>query len=476
MACCTTSSSAAFPAEIILDCLEALVHHVCESDDFSQTYATLSSCAQVSRLWHAPAQKVLLTNIELVRRQQALSLFDTLRQNGRGDSVRNLVVGVGKPHSEQRMLDPPLLAELLTTCPNIRKLTVLHHDLPQLPSCLIPSLPHLTDVTIASCGWKSSPRIEVDFLRTLQSVRFLQLPCPEHNRPLPRDVESLSPSFQLFGISTQQYPGPTTNWALRNSSETLQCLTAAYIGDLALCARNHPNLRSLRILTRLAQSPTRSTDLPVVEGLGTFPQLERFEIRDLSVRPPFFRTLPPSIKYLRFWSTQLALELLELIREASGALPSNLRNLQTVIWDWHLPTGGTDDARIEKELNDVMEELRSAYTAVGVDVRLYQRKDGRRPSQAKDLEYEADLRASCYKWFGMRQIPLFDELPTKLPVRAFRDMHSLGLPLAAHFKSLSPFMDSTPGLWSPIFEDCLEGHGDWLERHLPALRQQTTTA
>ncbi|KAG8946353.1 hypothetical protein FRC04_011899 [Tulasnella sp. 424] len=471
---------ASFPAEIVLDCLEALVEQVCESNDFSQAYETLSSCAQVSRLWNAPAQRVLLSNVELVRRDHALSLFNTLQRQGRGSSVRNLVVGVGKAELGQHMLDASTLSQLLYMCPNVRKLTILHHDLPHLSTCLIPEMPHLTDVTIAASGWKSSPRIEVDFLQALPRIRFLQLPCPEFARAFPKDVETSAAPFQLFGLSVQQYPSPISEWALRNSNHTLQCLTVAYMGDLTRLAKDHPRLRSLRILTRVSWSAPSSSATATSEeekaGLGALPYLERLEIRDLSVKPPFLRTLPPSIQYLRFWSTDLARELTELLVERERTPESEYASgLKTVVWDWHCPRGGSEDARIALAMQNTLDGLRQACELAGIELRLYERKDGRRASQGKDMEYEVELRASCYRAFNLRPVPLFDsaaELSTKLPTRVVRDMHSLGLPLAAHFKSISPFMDSTPGLWSPIFEDCFEGHGDWLERHLPTLQKK----
>ncbi|KIO26421.1 hypothetical protein M407DRAFT_24270 [Tulasnella calospora MUT 4182] len=473
--CTSAPPPASFPAEIVLDCLEALVEQVCESNDFSQAYETLSSCAQVSRLWNAPAQRVLLSNVELVRRDHAMSLFNTLQRQGRGSSVRNLVVGVGKAELGQHMLDASTLSQLLYMCPNVRKLTLLHHDLPYISPCLIPEMPHLTDVTIAASGWKSSPRIEVDFLQALPRIRFLQLPCPEFARAFPKDIETLPAPFQLFGLSAQQYPTPISQWALQNSTNTLQCLTVAFLGDLPLLATKHPRLRSLRILTRLSSSSVSAAATSAL-NLGALPYLERLEIRDLSVKPPFLRTLPPSIQYLRIWSTDLARELAELLEERERTPESDFaRNLKTVVWDWYCPKGGSQDARLALEMRNMLNRLRQVCEEAGIELRLYERTDGRRASQGKDMEYEVELRASCYRAFNLRPVPLFDsaaELTTKLPTRVVRDMHGLGIPLAAHFKSVSPFMDSTPGLWSPIFEDCFEGHGDWLERHLPALQKK----
>lgn len=475
--CTSAPPPASFPAEIVLDCLEALVEQVCESNDFSQAYETLSSAAQVSRLWNAPAQRVLLSNVELVRRDHAMSLFNTLQRQGRGSSVRNLVVGVGKAELGQHMLDASTLSQLLYMCPNVRKLTVLHHDLPYISPCLIPEMPHLTDVTIAASGWKSSPRIEIDFLQALPRIRFLQLPCPEFARAFPKDVETSPAPFQLFGLSAQQYPSPISQWALQNSKHTLQCLTVAYLGDLPLLVENHPRLRSLRILTRLSSSS--SSAATSAANLSALPCLERLEIRDLSVKPPFLRTLPPSIQYLRIWSTDLARELTGLLedreRDPDGDLGRNLNNLKTVVWDWFCPKGGSQDSRIATEMRDTMNRLQQVCEEARIELRLYERTDGRRASKGKDMEYEVELRASCYRAFNLRPVPLFDsaaELTTKLPTRVVRDMHGLGIPLAAHFRSISPFMDSTPGLWSPIFEDCFEGHGDWLERHLPALQKK----
>lgn len=389
---------ASFPAEIVLDCLEALVEQVCESNDFSQAYETLSSCAQVSRLWNAPAQRVLLSNVELVRRDHAMSLFNTLQRQGRGSSVRNLVVGVGKAELGQHMLDASTLSQLLYMCPNVRKLTLLHHDLPHLSTCLIPEMPHLTDVTIAASGWKSSPRIEVDFLQALPRIRFLQLPCPEFARAFPKDVETSAAPFQLFGISVQQYPSPISEWALRNSTNTLQCLTVAYMGDLPRLAKDHPRLRSLRILTRVSWSaPSASSTTATSEvGLGALPYLERLEIRDLSVKPPFLRTLPPSIRYLRFWSTELARELTELLVERERTPESEFASgLTTVVWDWHCPRGGSEDARIALAMQDTLNGLRQACESAGIELRLYERKDGRRASQVSLFFYLHSVSAFC---------------------------------------------------------------------------------
>ena len=366
-------SSSPFPAEIVLDCLEALVSHVCESDDFPSAYTSLANCAQVSKLWHAPAQKVLLSYVEVVRREQAVSLFQALQQQHKGDSVRNLVIGVGMTSPGQHLIDAALLHDILVTCSQIRKLVLIHHDLPALrrggdcDSSVVPDLPELTDVTILPSGWKSSSDIELDFLRNISSVRFLQLPCSEVNRTLPSDTDLTPPAFQLFGISAHSI-SPLVTWALLSSGESLQCLTVAYMGDIEPTAQAYPNIRSLRILTRIS-----TTDQ---SRLDAFEHLERFEIRDLSASPSIIHTLPPSTSYIRLWSTELAKELCKMMQE-----DTHPQRLETIVWDWHSPTGGSNDNAVREELMKVMDDLTSACSLRGVELRALERRDGRRASQ-----------------------------------------------------------------------------------------------
>lgn len=165
---------------------------------------------------------------------------------------------------------------------------------------------------------------------------------PSHVRFLdfldaPREVpEGTYPtSLRLYGIAVPYYPTPFTNAVLLHSKTTLQSLTASDISGIARLAHHHPNLRSLKILLRVADA-LYDLDFRVLE------KLERLELCDPTLPPDVGRVLPKSLQYLRFWSTRLASSLVDVLQ--SGEVESLLPNLRTVVWDWYVASPRQQEA------------------------------------------------------------------------------------------------------------------------------------
>lgn len=355
------------PNELLLSVFES----VYGLEDSSSAYSTLLSTAQVCRRWGSAAAKVLLSNVEITRREDALRLIQLLESSASTTAderdqpyVESLTVGLGGCN-EPQLLDDQLFLRLLSLTPRIRKLNILHQNsLPCLPTQL-PSLPFLSYVTIAPAGGAPAAMAETTLIQQLpSSVRFLNLPATERTRFVEPAKEACPPAFQLYGLECQDFPSPSTNWVLGNSAESLQSISAVYFSKLAAAAESHPNIRSVRVLGRLSNQAAK-------EGFSKFERLERVEIRDLSAQPALLDTLPSTARYIRFWATPLAGKLTQLV--ASGRFP----DLKTVVWDHFTPAmKGPAAERMGAVMQQMKNKLQEVCDLHGVRLKMAERKDG----------------------------------------------------------------------------------------------------
>lgn len=451
------------PNELLLSVFES----VYGLEDSSSAYSTLLSTAQVCRRWGSAAAKVLLSNVEITRREDALRLIQLLESSASTTAderdqpyVESLTVGLGGCN-EPQLLDDQLFLRLLSLTPRIRKLNILHQNsLPCLPTQL-PSLPFLSYVTIAPAGGAPAAMAETTLIQQLpSSVRFLNLPATERTRFVEPAKEACPPAFQLYGLECQDFPSPSTNWVLGNSAESLQSISAVYFSKLAAAAESHPNIRSVRVLGRLSNQAAK-------EGFSKFERLERVEIRDLSAQPALLDTLPSTARYIRFWATPLAGKLTQLV--ASGRFP----DLKTVVWDHFTPAmKGPAAERMGAVMQQMKNKLQEVCDLHGVRLKMAERKDGGlRAGLGKDHAYEASFHDSCFQ-FKNESVPSSSSITSlsKLPSRVLRHMQCDQVQIGPHFNAISPVMDGAPGKWPAIWEDVFEGHGQWLESTLPRLK------
>lgn len=355
------------PNELLLSVFET----VYTLEDSSSAYTTLLSTAKVCRRWGSAAAKVLLSNVEITRRDDALRLIHLLESTSSSTVderdqpyVESLTVGLGGC-DEPKLLDDQLFLRLLSLTPRIRKLNILHQNsLPCLPAQL-PALPFLSDVTIAPAGGAPAAMAETTLIQQLPAtVRFLNLPATERTRFVEPAKASCPPPFKLYGLEVQDFPSPSTNWVLGNSADSLQCVSAVYFSKLAAIAERHPNLRSVRVLGRLSPAAAK-------EGFTKFEKLERVEIRDLSAQPALLDTLPATTRYVRFWATPLAGKLTQLIE--SKKFP----DLKTVVWDHFTPAmKGPAAERMAAVMKQTMNKLQEVCDLHGVRLKMAERKDG----------------------------------------------------------------------------------------------------
>lgn len=451
------------PNELLLSVFE----NVFVEEDSSSAYSTLLKTSRVCRRWGSAAAKVLLSNVEITRRDDALRLIHLLESTSSSTVaerdqpyVERLTVGLGGV-DEPKLLDDQLFLRLLSLTPRIRKLNILHQNsLACLPAQL-PPLPFLSDVTIAPAGGAPAAMAETTLIQQLPStVRFLNLPATERTRFVEPAKASCPPAFKLYGLEVQDFPSPSTNWVLGNSAESLQCISAVYFSKLAAIAERHPNLRSVRVLGRL--SPAAAKD-----GFTKFQRLERVEIRDLSAQPALLDTLPATTRYVRFWATPLAGKLTQLIESNKFA------DLKTVVWDHFTPAmKGPAAERMAAVMKQTMNKLQEVCDLHGVRLKMAERKDGGlRAGLGKDHAYEASLHDSCFQ-INDESVPSSTPISSlsKLPSRVLRHMQCDNVQIGSHFNAVSPFMDGVPGKWPAIWEDVFEGHGSWLESALPILK------
>ncbi|KAG8987626.1 hypothetical protein FRB90_003241 [Tulasnella sp. 427] len=449
------------PNELLLSVFEA----VFVLSDSSSAYTTLLNTSRVCRRWGSLAAKVLLSNVEITRRDDALRLIALLESTSSSSPdqpyVESLTVGLGGC-DEPQLLDDQLFLRLLSLTPRIRKLNILHQNsLPCLPTQLS-ALPYLSDVTIAPAGGAPAAMAETTLIQQLpSSVRFLNLPATERTRFVEPAKALCPPSFQLYGLEAQDLPSPSTNWVLGNSKESLQCLSGVYFSKLAELAERHPGVRSVRVLGRLGTQAAK-------EGFAKFERLERVEMRDVSAPPTLLDTMSnETIQYVRFWSTPWATKMTQMLE--SGRFPQ----LKTVVWDHFTPAmKGPAAEKVAATMKQTMNKLQAVCESRGVSLRMAERKDGGlRAGLGKDHAYEASLHDSCFR-LNDASVPSSTTITslTKLPTRVLRHMHKENISMGCHFNAISPFMDRVPGKWPAIWEDIFEGHGTWLEDTLPGMK------
>ncbi|KAG9002868.1 hypothetical protein FRB94_003551 [Tulasnella sp. JGI-2019a] len=424
------------PSELLLDIFDnvsAVSRH-----DARFVYANLSNAALVCRQWRSAAN-ALLYRVEVAKKEDARLLLASLNSchNGatpRGNTVKDLVLGVGAPsHSAFSLNDIDDFHAILSQTPSLQKLVVLHHNA-QDPiadsSRPLPSLPHLTHVTVASASVLASPCLETHLLQQLpSSVRYLSLPGPERSRiwggP---NTASASKMDKLKGLAVQEWPTATSKWLGAESS--MRELSVVYLTKAELVAESYPHLTSLRILGRIGHPPSKGG-----VGFSGLTELERLEIRDMSATE-VVSTLPPSLKSIRFWSPKVASDLTHAIQTRS------LPNLGEVVYDFFVPKTVTPIGkaavlgRMEQAFQESLKELKKACEIFGIRLTLVERVDSGRGA------------GSLSSWPK-------PQTSQPVPARLLSTMAEkpLSLPLAPHFQ---------PGFWSPIWEDVFEGHAAWL--------------
>ncbi|KAG8895956.1 hypothetical protein FRB99_000249 [Tulasnella sp. 403] len=269
------------------------------------------------------------------------------------------------------------------------------------------------------------------------------------------------PQFQLYALTVPDFPTSSTEWLLAHSGDTLQCLTVVYLAKLDCLVKQHPGLRSLKILGRMSAASASSA-----EGFSGLHQLERLEIRDTVFNAAILDTLPPSVRYLRFWSGKVARKVVEMLEEGK------LTNVHTIHWDYW--STKEDEKPVHGKLHEICKKR-------GVELRLCERRDGgRRPGAGPDTSYEEYMRRSCFlhdKTATNSPPSSFvhsEASVTKMPMRVLRDLVEANASLLPHFSAVSPFADNLRGSWPGIWEECFSGHGAWLEDVLPKLKTKRT--
>lgn len=397
------------PSELLLDIFEN-VSAVCQNDTRS-TYTLLASASLVCHQWRTAAMTVLLSRIEVAKKTDAAiltKLLSTKHTNGRGrealargNAVRELVLGLGATSSapdETSLVDADDFHSILQRTPHLQKLVILHHNANEpITDCTrpLPVLPHLTHVTLASASNLASPCLETNLLQQLpKSVRHLSLPGPERNRiwtaAAAANLECHGKMTEVESLAIQEWPTPTSRWL--GCAETMKELTCVYLGALEPVADAYPHLKSLRILSRIGSQPK--------QGFVNFKELESLEIRDMAATPGLLKTLPTTMKSLRFWSPKMTQDVTEMVTAVDEQGHWVWPSLENIVYDWFVPVSvvAAPDAidRVQRAFQDSIVDLKRACSARGIALTLLERTDaGRSPGVVSSLP--SSLNRMCYR-------------------------------------------------------------------------------
>lgn len=355
------SSGGRLPDELLVEVFKLIT----DLADTSIVYKDLINAQLVCKQWRRVAKMFLYARVEIARLDDAVALESALeasQADGEGVFIDTLIVGLSGFWGG--VIDRANFDRLLAQALGIRKMVILHADYdPNVPTIEppehLPLLPSLLDVTMISSSVLEATVSASALIRGLPSqIRFLQLPG---NHAVPPEVAfQACLTFRLYGLTIQEYPSSMTEWILSSSRSTLQMLTVRTVVNLPRLAANHPNLRSLRILSEISASSPGD--------FQSFRWLERLEIRATDARQQVLKTLPDTLKYLRFWSTDIAVGLGEMLNTEEGR--RKLQGLQTIVWDYWFDKdemGGVTLARLQE-----------VCSTQGRELRTYERKEGGR--------------------------------------------------------------------------------------------------
>lgn len=350
------ASALSLPDEVLINIFEVLATNIL---DTPAAYADLRNLQLTCKQWEGAAHEVLYKRVEVAKAADADALERTILEPNSGPGgqlsrIETLVVGIAE--REKGIMGPVQLQRLLQRVPGIRRLVICldGYYSPQNIRVWNFIAPSVLDVTIISSSASLSSATAASLVFSLPSqVRFLQLLCNFRDGTDSSSFPPDLPSFELYGLTTEEYSSDLADWVLSSSGQTLRLLTVVVISNLPRLSTNHPNLRSLRILTPRD---------PLTPSFATFYNLERLEIRSVYYPASTINTLPICLKYIRFWSSKVAAGLLALITTSRWRV--QLPNLETIVYDYWVEDGV--EAMMLVQLEDICREE-------GLTLRTYER-------------------------------------------------------------------------------------------------------
>lgn len=348
----------ALPDELVLGIFQIIVNSI----DTSLVYKDLLHLQLVCKQWNRIANMIIYSRVEVAGTDNVAALERTLSGDGpdrHAYIIDTLMVGIAELWPGIANNDQFRRRVNCTQLQGINKLVILlaEYELGP-PGAHSPSrhshLSSLLDATIILASSVEPLMTAAFHVHTLPSqLRFLQLPG---GLAVPPQISSQPPDFQLFGLTVPDYPSPAAKWVLSSSSSSLQCLTVRTMSDEASLAATHPRLRSLRILSINAGS---------TQGFQSLRKLERLELRARDAPRSIMTSLPGSLRYFRFWSSDLAEALEESLLTPQWR--NRHPNLQVVVWDYWAGHDGVEDV--------LLRGLQGVCAREGVELRAYQRVD-----------------------------------------------------------------------------------------------------
>lgn len=296
----TMASALDLPDELLI----LIFEFVAASIATSAVYNNLSSLQLTCTQWEGVARMLLYSRVEIAKRADATALERTVGPGVPDNSIflgiDTLVVGIAE--RQEGIMNQAQFRRLLRRLPGIRRIVIFHDGFSNDTfaeegiRAWNDITPSLIDLTIISSSALEGSLTAFNLVRNIPcQIRFLNLLCKSIFIPDSAWFSTGPPPFELYGLTTEEYPSAMTNWVLSSSGPTLRLLTVVEVSNLPLLSTNHPHLRSLRIL-----DPVRAGSL--TQSFMTFQSLERLELRNKYAPVSVVATLPSSLKYIRVWS------------------------------------------------------------------------------------------------------------------------------------------------------------------------------